>query len=98
MEQKPERIVRDEDVLGGKPRIAGTRLGVLLVKERVEDGGLEPRAVADRYDIDIADVYRALAYYHDNPGEMREIEKERQDTIEEHRHLTTNPSEVREDG
>jgi len=42
----------------------------------------------------IADVYRALAYYHDNPGEMREIEKERRETVEEHRHLTTDPSEV----
>jgi len=98
MEQKVGRIVRDDDVLGGKPRIAGTRLGVLFIKERVEDGGLKPRAVADRYDIDIADVYRALAYYHDNPGEMREIEKERQETIEEHRDLTTDPSEVKGDG
>jgi len=91
MEQKVERIVRDDDVLGGEPRIAGTRLGVFFIKERVEDGGLEPRSLADRYDIDIADVYRALAYYHDNPGEMRKIEKERQETIKEHCHLTTNP-------
>jgi uncharacterized protein (DUF433 family) len=98
MEQEIRRIVRDDDVLGGKPRIDGTRLGVLFVKERVEDGGLEPRALSDRYDIDIADVYRALAYYHDNPGEMREIEKKRQETIEEHRHLTTDPSEVKGDG
>ena len=94
MKQETERIVRDEDVLGGKPRIAGTRLGVVFVKERVEDADLEPRTVADRHDVDVADVYRALAYYHDNPGEMREIEKERQKKVEENRHLTTDPSEV----
>ena len=98
MEQKAGRITHDDDVLGGKPRIAGTRLGVLFIKERVEDGGLEPRALADRYDIDIADVYRALAYYHDNPSEMREMEKKRQETIKEHRHMTTDPSEVKGDG
>jgi len=78
MEQQSKRIVHDEDVLGGEPRVAGTRLGVLFIKERVEDAGLEPRTVADRHDIDIADVYRALAYYHDNPDEMRKVEKERE--------------------
>ncbi|MDZ7688923.1 MAG: DUF433 domain-containing protein [Halobacteriales archaeon] len=94
MEQKIDRIVHDDDVLGGEPRIDGTRLGVLFIKECVEDRGLEPRSVADRYDLDIADVYRALAYYHDNPAEMREIEKERRETVEEHRGLTTDPSVV----
>ena len=89
MEQRSERIVHDENVLGGEPRVAGTRLSVLFIKERVEDAGLEPRTLADRHDIDIADVYRALAYYHDNPEEMREVEKERKGTVEEHRHLTT---------
>ena len=50
--QKARRIVRDEDVLGGEPRVAGKRLGVLFIKEHVEDGGLEPRVVADRYDLE----------------------------------------------
>jgi len=95
MEQEAERIIRDEDVLGGEPSVAGTRLGVVFIMERVKDGGLEPRVVAGRYDIDIADVYHALAYYHDDPGETREIKKERQETVEEHRHLTTDPSEVK---
>ena len=77
MEQTVDRIVSDDDVLGGEPRIDGTRLGVIFIKECVEDRSLEPRSVADRYGLDIADVYRALAYYHDNPGEMKEVEKER---------------------
>jgi len=98
MEQRSKRIVHDENVLGGEPRIADTRLSVLFIKERVEGAGLEPRTLADRHDIDIADVYRALAYYHDNPEEMREVEKERKRTVEEHSHMTTDPSEIKRDG
>jgi uncharacterized protein (DUF433 family) len=71
------RIVSTEDVLGGKPRIDGTRIGVYFVHERVEGRGLEPQTVADRHDLDIADVYRALVYYHDHPDEMARIERER---------------------
>ncbi|WP_321167917.1 DUF433 domain-containing protein [Halobaculum saliterrae] len=72
------RIVRTEDVLGGDPRIDGTRISVLFVYERVEGRGLEPRAVADRHDLDVADVYRALAYYHEHPSEMAAIREERE--------------------
>lgn len=28
--------------------------------------------------MDVADVYRALAYYHDNPGEMHDVERRRE--------------------
>jgi uncharacterized protein (DUF433 family) len=36
---------------------------VLHVHERVEGRGLRPETVADRLNLDIADVYDALAYY-----------------------------------
>lgn len=42
-------------------------------------------AVADRYDLDVADLYHALAYYHDHPGEMREVSDKREGAIEEFR-------------
>jgi uncharacterized protein (DUF433 family) len=76
------RIVSTEGVLGGKPRIDGTRIGVYLLRERVEGRGLEPRTVADRHDLDVADVYRALAYYHDHPEEMSRIERVRDELRE----------------
>jgi uncharacterized protein (DUF433 family) len=76
------RIVSTEDVLGGKPRIDGTRIGVYFVHERVEGRGLEPKTVADRHDLDVADVYRALAYYHDHPDEMARIEQKRDEIRE----------------
>jgi uncharacterized protein (DUF433 family) len=31
--------------------------------------------VAERYNLDIADVYEALAYYHSNPEEMWRVEE-----------------------
>jgi len=78
MAQQRARIVSTPDVLGGDPRIDGTRIGVYHVHELVEGRGLDPGTVADRYDLDVADVYRALAYYHEHPGEMADIEQRRQ--------------------
>jgi uncharacterized protein (DUF433 family) len=75
-------IVHTEDVLGGDPRIDGTRVGVIHVKERL-DVGDEPAQVAADYGLDLADVYRALAYYYDNPDEMDEIERRRADFVDD---------------
>lgn len=63
-------IVRTEDVLGGEPRIEGTRIGVLDVSALVVDGGYAPADVADHLDCSLAEIYRALAYYHEQPEEM----------------------------
>lgn len=84
-------IVQTEGVLGGKPRIAGRRIGVRFVHEQVEDVGITPRTVADRYDIDIADVYRALAYYHEHPEQMARIEHERREAVAELRDEALTP-------
>jgi len=56
---------------------------VLTIYERVEGRGLEPQTVADRLDLDVADVYRALAYYHEHPRQMEEVRRERSETMEE---------------
>jgi hypothetical protein len=37
----------------------------------VEQRGLPPELVAERFNLDIADIYEALAYYHNNPKKMR---------------------------
>lgn len=81
--------------LHDEPHLQGRRLTVRFLKSQVEDRELDPRTVADRHDLDVADVYRALAYYHDHPAEMREIEDRRQDTVDAHEHLTTDPDDVR---
>lgn len=67
-------IVTDEDVRSGDPRIEGTRITVLDVKRRVIDGDEDPFAVAGEYDLDVASVFKALAYYYDDAEAMRERE------------------------
>lgn len=92
MSQMVRRIVRE---LHDEPHLEGRRLTVLFLKEQVEDRGLDPRTVADRHGLDVADVYRALTYYYDNPDEMRAVERHRESAIEGHDHLTTDPDDVR---
>lgn len=76
--QESHRIVSTPDILGGDPRIEGRRLSVFFIHKQVEERGLDPQSVAERYDLDVADVYRALAYYHENPGEMAAIQRRRE--------------------
>lgn len=91
MSQVTRRIVRE---LHDEPHLEGRRITVQFVKTQVEDRGLEPRTVGDRHDIDVADVYRALTYYHDHPDEMRAVERQREEAVEEYEHLATDPDNV----
>jgi uncharacterized protein (DUF433 family) len=93
MSQQVTPIVRE---LHDEPHIEGRRITVQLIKERVEDRGLDPRTVANRYELDIAEVYHALAYYYDHLDEMRIVEHQRQQAIDEYEHLTTDPEAVGE--
>jgi len=79
MAQQPGGIVRE---LMDEPHVAGHRVSVRRIHALVEDRGLDPRAVADSLGLDVADVYRALAYYHDNPGKMHDLAERRQERIE----------------
>lgn len=92
MSQVGRGIVRE---LHDEPHLEGRRLTVQFLKAQVEDRGLAPRTVADRYDLDVADVYRALAYYHDHPEEMQSVERRREEAVEDHEALTTDPDDVR---
>lgn len=71
------RIVSTPEVLDGAPRIRGRRLSVSFIHAQVDGRGLDPHEVADQYELDIADVYRALAYYHENSAEMAAIQARR---------------------
>ncbi len=75
-------IVKTPGVLGGKPRIDGRRIGVHQIVSLVVDGDLEPEEMAVRYDLELADIHRAIAYYYDNPEEIRAVQKRRREMIE----------------
>ena len=58
-------------MLHGLPRVEGTRISVLHVYETVVDGDTDPAGAADALDLPLGEVYEALAYYYNNPEEMR---------------------------
>ena len=82
MAQKSKRIVRE---VHDEPHIKGRRVTVRHIYGRVHERGLQPETVANRLDLDIADVYRALAYYHEHPEEMAEIQRMREAFFEQAR-------------
>ena len=94
MAQRAAGIVSDEGVLDGEPRIEGHRIGVLQVHEEVEEEDVSPRAFADKYGLEVATVYRALAYYHEHPAEMGAVRERRRERIEDVRDDALAPEDV----
>jgi uncharacterized protein (DUF433 family) len=90
-ERETRRVAHD---IMDEPHIAGRRVSVRQVYALVEKGGVDPETVADRYDLDIADVYHALAYYHDHPREMSATETERDEAVERFRESIDRPDGV----
>ena len=77
-----------------EPHIAGRRISVRQVYMLTEKRDVDPEAIADRYDIDVADVYHALAYYHDHPREMTTVQHDREASFEEFRESIDRPDGV----
>ena len=76
------QIVSDEDVLGGAPRLEGTRIGVLHIYRQYR-ADASPEDIAGNYDeVSVADVHNALAYVFDNPDEIRALEAEEREAID----------------
>ena len=68
-----EHIESTPGVCGGKPRIAGHRIRVEDVVVWHERQGLSPDEIVAQFpQITLADVYAALAYYHDHREQIRE--------------------------
>src|SRR3954452_13625046 len=65
----PERvhIVSTPETCGGKPRIAGSRIQVKHLAIMHERQGMTPEDIVSEFPhLTLADVYAALAYYHDH--------------------------------
>ena len=72
---------------------------MFFIYEQVEGRGLAPQTVADRYDLDVASVYRALAYYHEHPEEMADIQtrrERRREEAEDNPDVVTGPDDLGE--
>lgn len=57
-------------ICGGKPRIAGHRITVQDIAIWHERLGKSADEICSEYDLKLADVYAALAYYHDHRGDF----------------------------
>lgn len=63
-------IVQTPDIVGGKPRIAGHRITVAQIAGWHELMGRSADEIASNYQLSLAAVYAALAYYFDHQAEI----------------------------
>jgi len=66
-----DKIVVSDDVLGGEPRISGSRVRVVDVVGFYEARDLSPEEISDKFGLTLEDVYAALVYYYENPKSIR---------------------------
>ena len=69
------RIARD---LMSEPHIVGRRISVIQIYDKINRRGDSPERVTETFDLDIADVHHALAFYYDHLEEMEHLREERQ--------------------
>lgn len=84
-------IVKTPEVLGGKPRIEGVRVGVLQVGDLVREQGMDVEAVMDELRLSREQVGAALRYYDDHPSEMETLRTQREATIQQLRDQSRAP-------
>jgi len=58
------KIVQSPELLGKQPHIEGRRIRVKDIVSWFESLGMSADEIADTYDLTLADVYTALAFYH----------------------------------
>ena len=63
-------IVRIKGVCGERPIVAGTRISVRTVVERVRLGDSPEQVVENYPPLTLAQVYDALSYYHEHESEI----------------------------
>ncbi|MEW6379282.1 MAG: DUF433 domain-containing protein [bacterium] len=87
-----QHIEISADIAGGKPCIFGHRITVQNIVIWHEWMGQSADEIANAYNLSLADVYAALAYYYDHRTEIDEAIKESEAFVEELRQKT--PSKV----
>jgi uncharacterized protein (DUF433 family) len=81
-----EHIDIRPDRCGGKPCVAGTRIRVWDVHVWHELRGWSPAEIVTQFpQLTLADVYAALAYYHDHRDEIEGQMREAEEFVEEMR-------------
>ena len=76
-----QRLESRPGVLGGKPCVAGRRIAVEHIAVWHERLGYSADEIAGEYDLELADVYAALAYYFAHRDEIDESIREGADAV-----------------
>lgn len=84
-----EHIEVTPGIVGGKPRIFGRRITVQNIAIWHERMGKSADEIATEYDLTLADVYAALAYYFDHRTEIDESMREEEAFMEALRKRTS---------
>lgn len=82
MKEKKARIVKNEEIVGGKPRIEGTRVSVVDIVELYSELDYQPEQIAMQLDLRIEQVFSALQYFYEHPDEIRKKMRERREYSE----------------
>src|SRR5438067_12551185 len=81
-----EHITKTPGVCGGKACIASTRIRVMDIVVRHEHRGESPDEIVDQLmGITLADVYAALAYYHDHRADVEAEFRAQEEAAEQFR-------------
>jgi uncharacterized protein (DUF433 family) len=89
-------IVKTPDVLGGKPRIEGVRVGVLQVGDLVRELDEDVETVMAELRLSREQVEAALDYYDDHPDEMDTLRAQREATFRRIREQSRAPPDGQE--
>jgi uncharacterized protein (DUF433 family) len=76
-----QRIESRPGVLGGKPCVSGRRIAVEHIVVWHERLGRSADEIASEYDLELADVYAALAYYFAHREEIDRSIREGTETV-----------------
>lgn len=82
-------VLGDDFEIHDEPHIDGSRITVRYIQRQVDQRGVHPGTVADQHGLDRGDVYAALAYYYDNPEELRRVEERRERLVAKAAETTT---------
>ncbi len=89
-----EHIEKTPGVCGGRARIAGHSIRVMDIVAYHDHGNMSPVEIVEQLpSITLADVYAALAYYHDH---REEIEADFEDARKWEEYGKTQPSKLKE--
>ena len=83
-----QHIETTPGICGGKPRIAGHRITVQQIVIWHDRMGRSADEIATEYDLELSDVYAALAYYFDHREDIEKAIESSTSWIEEMRRGT----------